>query len=511
MKLPSSNGASPTKKVGIWIRVSTEDQAKGESPEHHERRARSYADLKGWEVVRVYDLSGVSGKSVSDHPEAREMLQDIAERRITGLIFSKLARLARSTRELLDFAAYFEQHEADLVSIAESIDTASPAGRLFYTLIAAMAQWEREEIADRVKASIPIRAQLGKSLGGAAPFGYRWQDKRLVPDEKEAPVRKLLYELFLKEGRLRTVARLLNDKGYRTRNGSRFSDTTVRRLLEDPTAKGERRANYTKSTGDGKHWDLKPPEEWIFSPVEAIVSVEDWEACNALLSSRRKSRRPAKRALHLFAGLTVCECGGTMSVPSNNPKYICRACHLKVGREDLEEVFREQLRNFFLSPQDVEDYLDRADGVLQEKRELLTALKAEDVRLHEDMDRTYRLYLDGEITPRGFGDRYRPLEERAVQLSEEIPRLEAEADHLAVELVSKEELSLHGLDFYSRWETLELPEKRSIVETMVERITVGKDEITIDLVGVPQPPGNHGTLATQPQGFIAATNRNRAG
>jgi len=77
------------KPVGIWIRVSTEDQAKGESPEHHEKRARFYAESKGWKVKEVYRLEAVSGKSVMNHPETQRMLHHIRTGHITGLIFSK--------------------------------------------------------------------------------------------------------------------------------------------------------------------------------------------------------------------------------------------------------------------------------------------------------------------------------------------------------------------------------------------------------------------------------------
>jgi site-specific DNA recombinase len=487
----SRSGGEEGKRVGLWIRVSTEDQARGESPEHHETRGRMYAESKGWTVVTVYHLEGVSGKSVMGHPEAKRMLQDVYEGAISGLIFSKLARLARNTPELLEFAAIFEEHGADLISLAESIDTSTPAGRLFYTLIAAMAQWEREEIAERVAASVPVRAKLGKRISGAAPYGYAWTDGKLVPDEKEAPVRKLMYELFRETRRVRTVAGLLNKRGCRTRNGSPFTNTTVRRLILDPTAKGLRRANYTRSQGDGKKWKLKPESDWVEVPIPAIVDVALWEECASVLRERSAGPKPGPRPVHLFTGAVFCHCGRKMYVPSNSPKWTCYGCRNKIPVPDLERVFAEQLKGFAFSEEAMADHLAEVDTVIEGKRELLQTLRSEEGVSRTESEMLYRLYLEGGLSVQGFRERNDPLEKRKGELQTEIPRLQGEIDFLAIRKLGSAEVLAEAKTLYERWATLAFELKREIVETIVEKIVVGLGEVEIDLASLSLPSPSH--------------------
>ena len=475
------------KPVGIWIRVSTEDQARGESPEHHEKRAQYYAESKGWQVKEVYHLEAISGKSVMGHPETQKMLDHIKSGHITGLIFSKLARLARNTRELLEFADIFRKYSADLVSLQEAIDTSSPAGRLFYTMIAAMAQWEREEISDRVAASVPIRAKLGKPTGGQAALGYQWVNKQLVPDPKEAPIRKLIYEMFLEHQRKKTVARLLNEAGYRTRNGSKFTDTTVGRLLRDTTAKGLRRANWTKGPPDkGQKRIIKAQSEWIHVPVEPIISEELWNRCNAILDEQeKKGKRPTRKTVQLFAGYTFCECGYKMYVPSNSPKYICYKCRNKIGTTDLEEIFHQQLKTFFFSSTEITNYLSQADHVIKEKESLLNTLGEEKRKTEQNMDKIYRAYTNDEISMDSFGKHYRPLEERLKQIDNQLPEIQGEIDFLKIQYLSSDQIFNEAKDLYSRWPQLTSEEKRKIIENITENINIGKEEVTINLTYLP--------------------------
>lgn len=410
------------------------------------------------------------------------MMEDVRRGHINALVFSKLARLARNSRELMDFSDYFREFNADLVSLQENIDTSTPSGRLFYNMVAVMAQWEREEIVDRVKASVSIRAKLGKPLGGQASFGYTWIDKKLVPDQNEAPIRTLIYELFAQHGRKKTVSKILNDRGYRTRDGSKFSDTTIGRLLQDPTAKGEHRTNYTRQVGANKQWALKPEHEWVVNSVPAIVSPELWQKCNDMLEGRKSRRtQPAKRPVHVFAGLTFCSCGRKMYVPSRSPKYICSSCRNKIPIVDLEGIFMDELKNYLLSPDKVATYLAGAHGALAQRSDLVETLGRELQGVQTGADKVYDLYMAGGLSVAQFKERYQPLDERKKQIEKELPRAQAEVDLLKFDGLTAEHIMSEAQDLHARWPKMNTDERRKIVEYMVKDITIGDGEVTFNL------------------------------
>ena len=473
------------KRVGIWIRVSTDHQVKDESPEHHEQRARMYAAHKDWDVVEIYHLGAFSGKTIIEHPEAKRMLADIKKGHISGLVFSKLARLARNTKELLEFAELFRQSNADLISLAESIDTSSPAGRLFFTIIAAMAQWEREEIASRVAASVPIRAKMGKPLGGQAPLGYRWNGNEFELNETEAPVRKLMYELFMEYQRKHTVAVELNKRSYRTRNGSKFTATTVERLLRDSTAKGERRANYTRSTGKNKGWVIKPEAEWIIIPCPAIISVELWNAVNTILEAQAKQNvRVGPKAVYLLSGFVKCACNKSMYVQRKSQTYACPKCKTRIKVDDMDDIYQAFLKEY-LESINLQAIKSDTEKQLQDKKALLVAATKERTKLAKRVTELVNLRLDGGLAKDLYMEQYSPLEERIQQLDTLMPQLEAEIDVYSIQALSGEVVVSEAQTLQAQWDYMDFGQKRNIVETITKSIEIVHDDITINLAYTP--------------------------
>jgi site-specific DNA recombinase len=416
----------------------------------------------------VYDLAGVSGKSVMEHPEAERMLADVKRGHISGLLFSKLARLSRNLREVQDFGDYFRDHNADLISLAESIDTSTAGGRMFFHLLDVFGQWEREETSERITASFQTRAKLGKLLNKNVPYGYKVEDGKMFLHPEEAPIRREAYELFLQHRRKQTVAGMLNAKGYRTRKKCLWKHTQIVDILKDASAKGLYVFNCKKRTVPWEHTP-KPESEWGRVECEPIVSAELWHQVNQILEEQAKTwKKPGRLPAQTFSKLAWCKCAGKMYARTDSPTYLCRACNNKIPIADLEAVFHQEVKAFFAEPQRLTTYLNQAEQTLKDREQLPTSHQHTIQNIRDEMKHMFGLSAQRHITPQGFGDFYKPAEERLNQLLAEQPKLQAEVDLMKVNQISAEDVVKEADSLYRRWPALPLDDRCKIAEAVCE-------------------------------------------
>ena len=470
--------------VGIYIRVSTIDQAKGDSPEIHEKRARMFAESKGWKTLTVYDLAGVSGKSTKHHKQAQRMLEDIRTGKIQGLIFSQLSRLARNTQELLYYATHFEKYDASLISLNESIDTSTSSGRFFYTIISALSSWERENNLERMLASLETRRALGKFTGGMASYGYKIVNAQIEINKDEAPVRALMYDLFLEHRRRSTVAKILNEKGYRTRKNKKWSDVTVTRLLRNSDAKGVRKSNYRGKPTEDNPTGIKPSSEWIFTPCPVIVKEETWEAVNAILREQEEKShqtKPLNQRVHLFTGFLYCHNDHKMAIQSKTNKYSCPKCKVRIDKDDLEDIFKTRLEQFTISEEELNKYTSSSIQEIALKKDEIEFAENSIKESEQKMDRLITLNIEGEVPTKGFKKHYEPLFERKEQLLENSKILKKELAQMYQAKNSFKTVVDKSKDLYKKWNKLDRPEKRFIVQSVTNRVEFDGKNIKFNL------------------------------
>jgi len=268
----------------------------------------------------------------------------------------------------------------------------------------------------------------------------------------------------------------LDTLGYRTGSNAKWRDMSVARILTDTSAKGVRHYNTTRKTG---MWSSEPrPEsEWISVPVEPIVSEELWNNVNQILEEQSKQEnKPGKKPSQLFAGLAVCHCGRKMYVPSNSPKYICKACRTKIPIVDLEEIVYDELKAYFANPESVARHLVNAGQHLAENQQLLQVQKGEIGKVREQMKKTQELYLADQISKEGFGEIYKPLEERLTSLQTEVATLEGRIDATKLDHLNAEEILTEATTLYARWPQFSVDQKRKTLDGILEKVVIGPDD-----------------------------------
>jgi len=148
------------KRIAIYARVSTTDQ----STESQLLDLRRYTRERGWTIFKEYCDNGISGTK-DNRPALNELMNDAKKRRFDAVLVWRFDRFARSTKHLILALEEFRNLGVDFVSYQENIDTSSPLGSAIFTIISAVAQLERDIIAERVKAGLRRAKENGKVIG----------------------------------------------------------------------------------------------------------------------------------------------------------------------------------------------------------------------------------------------------------------------------------------------------------------------------------------------------------
>ncbi|PCJ67006.1 MAG: hypothetical protein COA73_00745 [Candidatus Hydrogenedentota bacterium] len=224
-----------------------------------------------------------------ERPGLKELLDDIHADKVDVIVVYKIDRLTRSLMDFSKIMDVLDAAEASFAAVTQHFNTTTSMGRLTLNVLLSFAQFEREVTGERIRDKIAASRKKGMWMGGARPLGYDNIDKKLVINEKEAKIVRLIFELYVEQGTAPDVAEELDRRSVRNKEwigqkgkrkgGKPFRTQGVCTILQNPLYLGKMR--YKDEVYDGLH--------------EAIITTEIWEAAQTQLESQRAKRSDAKR------------------------------------------------------------------------------------------------------------------------------------------------------------------------------------------------------------------------
>jgi site-specific DNA recombinase len=213
-----------------YVRVSTEEQARGGvSMGDQEQKLRAYAEFAGADLLRVEVDAGLSGKDLN-RPGLRRALDAVLSGEADALIVYAIDRLSRSTLDFLTVVSEITRVGRGFVSVREQMDTSTPHGRFTMTILAAMAEMEREMIRSRCREASARCRDTGR-VYGRVPYGLRRSGDRLIPNEVELGVLSEMQAARAAGSTLEEIAADLNARGVPSKSGSAWYASSVRSVL----------------------------------------------------------------------------------------------------------------------------------------------------------------------------------------------------------------------------------------------------------------------------------------
>ena len=485
-------------ETGIYVRVSTEEQAQeGYSIRAQEEKLRDYARVKDWLVYKIYIDEGISGKNITERPAINEMIADIENGKVKNVLVFKIDRLTRSTADLTTLIDLFNNHECAFNSLTESIDTHSATGRMFIKIIGIFAEFERENIAERVRTGLERKVKEGYALATNIPsYGYDKQkgEKIQTINEKEAVIVKEIFDMFLnKHMSYHKIAKTLRERNIPTKTDSIWYAVTIKGILTNCNYKG-----YVRYA----MWDEKRNFE-TKGLHEPIISEEVYDETQELIKNMStKVYKKHPKEDNCFAGIVFCGiCGKKMishgdykkdkdgySLPAsyrcpNRARQTCTASDAR--HKKVEEAFIDYINNIHDFDTLDEIQLAMKQEIKEQNLELLADLK----RQHDKLERRAKEALEKYIQENIDFDNYMLIKTGIDKEKGQVVRTIASIeDFVDEEITIKKENIIK--DLKENWEHLSKAEKRQFIINFVEKIEVvnerepGKREGTVKVLNV---------------------------
>jgi site-specific DNA recombinase len=382
-------------KIGLYIRVSTDEQAQvieGSLPSQ-KHRLTSFVDIKnvqeaGWgKIIDTYVDEGLSGKDTR-RPAFQRMMSDIRKGKINLILVTDLSRLSRN---ILDFCFLLEdlrKVNAKFLSMKEQFDTSTPAGEMMVFNMINLAQFERKQTSERVSLNFHSRALRGLSNGGPVPMGYDKDPQNpstYVVDEVEASNVRTIFKIFLEERTCRqTIPRLIEEgikpkerekRNYRLVTLGQWSPKTILRILRNVAYIGLREINLRNKGADPL--SLKPSETYqvVKASWPAIIDREDFDEVQKILDEselfQRCRLKGQERRIFFLSGLMKCaQCGGPIVGSAAHGKNQVHRYY--VHRKLVGEPVKCQIKRF--RADDVEDAIIRHLEIIMQRQGYLDGL-----------------------------------------------------------------------------------------------------------------------------------------
>lgn len=475
-------------RIGPWVRASSMGQVYAESPETHIEGAEEWAESHNAEIVTWFRLDGIPGADSLNHAEARRMKYLAKNGHLNAVLFTSLSRLGRDLLLLVQIQRELESYGVRIISIMEEIDTSTASGLDRFYDMARQAEIEVKRLSERVRRGNAMRRRRGEVIS-KPPYGYRKENKKLVVDEIQGPIRARIYHLYLEHKRIKSVVKILNDEkipapGLRIFNkDARWTSNTVRRLLRDTTAMGI----YTCNRYYGRNNKMKPQDQWVEQSCPPLIDKERFLRVQGLMDANERNQ-PTRKPRTAYAGLMVCHCGVKIRYRKANPKihlkarYHCPACGNSIRYDDFDELMGRVIKGFHFNDLPASAHWQPSEDARWQQ---LEGIEKELNKLQSQRKNLLLLATQSTtLSAADFDAEYQPLLDRQKTLEDDKSRLESELALHSSQAVDQERLTqiLSNLT----WGDLLPDEKAELLRAFVIQIVLAKTSLIIQHRGVTQ-------------------------